>query len=208
VADAGKSAAEVRVGTRPSSRPSWQGWQAWQWALGRSCSSATVRCAIASLLERALVSRAAIRGTELAAPPVASRPWLAIAAMKDGRCCDPGRCASFLRARGRRADQLELAPGPRGGELSDERARHVPLRSGPAGRRLAEVQGRERPGRTGRRDRTDAAVAPEERDRDRAADLSPARGRWGSNLKRDHPAGDARFTTWPVSGLMSSATQA
>ena len=41
------------------------------------------------LLERAMVPAPVFGGTALAAPPVASLAVLAIAAMKDGRCCDP-----------------------------------------------------------------------------------------------------------------------
>jgi hypothetical protein len=53
------------------------------------------------LLERALVPAPVFGGTELAAPPVASLAVLAIAAMKDGRCCDPAAVRPFY---GREAD--------------------------------------------------------------------------------------------------------
>ena len=53
------------------------------------------------LLESALGTAAVFAGTELAAPPVASLAVLAIAAMKDGRCCDPAAVRPFY---GREAD--------------------------------------------------------------------------------------------------------
>ena len=53
------------------------------------------------LLERALVPAPVFGGTELAAPPVASLAVLALAAMKDGRCCDPAAVRPFY---GREAD--------------------------------------------------------------------------------------------------------
>jgi tRNA threonylcarbamoyladenosine biosynthesis protein TsaB len=53
------------------------------------------------LLERAIVPAPVFGGTALAAPPVASLAVLAIAAMKDGRCCDPASVRPFY---GREAD--------------------------------------------------------------------------------------------------------
>lgn len=53
------------------------------------------------LLERAMVPAPVFGGTALAAPPVASLAVLAIAAMKDGRCCDPASVRPFY---GREAD--------------------------------------------------------------------------------------------------------
>jgi tRNA threonylcarbamoyladenosine biosynthesis protein TsaB len=53
------------------------------------------------LLERAMVPAPVFGGTALAAPPVASLAVLAIAATKDGRCCDPASVRPFY---GREAD--------------------------------------------------------------------------------------------------------
>ena len=53
------------------------------------------------LLERAMLPAPVFGGTALAAPPVASLAVLAIAAMKDGRCCDPASVRPFY---GREAD--------------------------------------------------------------------------------------------------------
>ncbi len=53
------------------------------------------------LLERALGTASVFAGPELAAPPVASLAVLAIAAMNDGRCCDPAAVRPFY---GRDAD--------------------------------------------------------------------------------------------------------
>jgi len=53
------------------------------------------------LLERAIVPAPVFGGTALAAPPVASLAVLAIAATKDGRCCDPASVRPFY---GREAD--------------------------------------------------------------------------------------------------------
>jgi tRNA threonylcarbamoyladenosine biosynthesis protein TsaB len=53
------------------------------------------------LLKRAMVPAPVFGGTALAAPPVASLAVLAIAAMKDGRCCDPASVRPFY---GREAD--------------------------------------------------------------------------------------------------------
>ena len=53
------------------------------------------------LLERAMVPAPVFGGAALAAPPVASLAVLAIAAMKDGRCCDPASVRPFY---GREAD--------------------------------------------------------------------------------------------------------
>ncbi len=53
------------------------------------------------LLEGATVPAPVFAGTALAAPPVASLAVLAIAAMKDGRCCDPASVRPFY---GREAD--------------------------------------------------------------------------------------------------------
>ena len=52
-------------------------------------------------LERTVVPAPVFGGVELAAPPVASLAVLAIAAMKDGRCCDPAAVGPFY---GREAD--------------------------------------------------------------------------------------------------------
>jgi tRNA threonylcarbamoyladenosine biosynthesis protein TsaB len=94
-------AAEVRVGTPAELATELAGLAGLVVGLGPVLFVGDGALRHRELLERALVPAPLFGGTELAAPPVASLAVLAIAAMKDGRCCDPAAVRPFY---GREAD--------------------------------------------------------------------------------------------------------
>ncbi len=94
-------AAEVRVGTPAELATELAGLAGLAVGLGPVLFVGDGALRHRELLERALVPAPLFGGTELAAPPVASLAVLAIAAMKDGRCCDPAAVRPFY---GREAD--------------------------------------------------------------------------------------------------------
>jgi len=94
-------AAEVRVGTPTELATELAGLAGLAVGLGPVLFVGDGALRHRELLERALVPAPVFGGTELAAPPVASLAVLAIAAMKDGRCCDPAAVRPFY---GREAD--------------------------------------------------------------------------------------------------------
>ncbi len=111
----------------------------------RSSSSATAPSATGGAARpRASPPARVFGGTELAAPPVASLVVLAMAAMSAGSFCDPAEVRPLY---GREADariNWSSRAGPRGGELSDERALDVPPALGTGAQRRRATEARRR----------------------------------------------------------------